>query len=332
MDTLPPVAAALPVAASGSAATFSRRSERQPIEQLIDVDDPVKMAKLATTSVGALSVGGRLQPTRELDGLLGKVLQEQKIEIQNEETEAARASTASDEVLGAPIAGAGESAVPQASCAGGGVLGEAAVAANRAREAVVAAISQDRNQQLQIPGPPCEPRVVASISCGRSDDEPSVGPVAPILDFLADWSGRSRAASHELLANAAPRTMEMPSAQRSLFPSDPRRLSLPRRPRRSFKLRAAVMSALPRYVPRMYVDPPTPPEEGSPAAAGFFQGSNDGEDGVADGDDELDYFDGKTAPGDGTIEVGGANGDVHSDVDRAANAVGTSGASPTKSV
>ena len=312
MDTRPHVAAALPVAASGVAATFSRRSERHPTEQLIDVDNPVKVAKLATTSVGALSVGGRLQPTRELDGLLGEVLQEQKIEIKNEETEAARASKASDEVLGEPVAGAGASSVPRASCAGGGVLGEAAAAtcaevaadmsaANRAREAVVAAISQDRNQQLQIPWPPCEPRLVASFSHGRSDVEPFVGPVAPILDFLADRSGRSRAANDELMANAAPRTMEMPPAQRSLFPSDPRRLSLPRRPRRSFKLRAAVMSALPRYVPRMYADPPTPPEEGLPAAAGSFQGSDDGGDGVAEGDDEPDYLYGETAPGDGTI-------------------------------
>ncbi|OSX77310.1 hypothetical protein BU14_0152s0005 [Porphyra umbilicalis] len=166
VDALPLVAAASPAAASGPAATFSRCSERHPAEQPIDVDDPATVVKLATASVGAPTDGGRLQPTRKFDGLLGEVLHEREIEVKNEETEAARASTASNKEFGAPIAGAGASLAPRASCAGGGVLGEAAAAAraevaaemsaaNRAREAVVAAISEDRNQQLHAVASMC---------------------------------------------------------------------------------------------------------------------------------------------------------------------------------
>jgi len=166
VDALPLVAAASPAAASGPAATFSRCSERHPAEQPIDVDDPATVVKLATASVGAPTDGGRLQPTRKFDGLLGEALHEREIEVKNEETEAARASTASNKEFGAPIAGAGASLAPRASCAGGGVLGEAAAAAraevaaemsaaNRAREAVVAAISEDRNQQLHAVASMC---------------------------------------------------------------------------------------------------------------------------------------------------------------------------------
>jgi len=343
VDALPPVAVAPHAEDNGPAAAFSRNSERLLVEQPINVDDPETLAKLATASVGGPSGGGGLQPTLKFDGLLGEVLLEQKTEVKNEEAAAACASTSTGQIPVAPAEGTGVPGAAPVSCAGGNVLEEAATtaraevvadmgAANRVREAVVAAISQDRNKQLQMPWPPHAPRVLASLSHRRRDGGPSAGPVAPIPDSLADLSGHRRTENQAPMACVLPQTMEMPPAQRSLFGSSPRRSSLPRRPRRSFVRRAAVMVA-PPYVPRMFPDPPTPPQAGSSVAAGSSECHDDGGAEGADGDDEQDYPDGECAPDQATVEGGGASGDVVSGADEADNDVGGSGESPpTKGV
>lgn len=155
-------------------------------------------------------------------------------------------------------------------------------------------------------------------------DGPSVAPAAPNLDSVEDLSGRSRTGNHAPMAYTVPRTMEMPPAQRSLLPRDPRPSSLPRRQPRCFVRSAAVMCA-PPYVPHMYADPPTPPPVGSAGTAGDSDGYDDGDE---DGDDERnDYTDGEGAPGDDFVAVGGTSGDVHSCVEAASSTAGCSGAS-----
>jgi len=129
VDALPPVAAGSTAEDNGSSANVSRRSKGLTVEQPIDVDDPATVAKLTSACVGGPSDGGRLQPTRKFDGLLGEVLYEQQVEVKNEESEAARASAVAGGALGASVAGAGASVAPHAPSVRGTTLREAAVAA-----------------------------------------------------------------------------------------------------------------------------------------------------------------------------------------------------------
>jgi len=239
------------------------------------------------------------------------VLYEQKIKVQNEQSGAARASAVAGGALGASAAEVGVSVAPQVPIARGETLEEAAASAraevkaemssaNRTREAVVATISHNRDEQLQMPWPPRHPPRMRTSSFSRPGyGGPSVAPAAPILDSLADLSGRR----------------------------DPRRSILPRRPRRGFVRGEAVISA-PLYVTHMYADPPTPPPPGSVGSAGYSDGYEDGDENVAAGDDECnDYTDGEGAPGDDSVPVGGAIGDIRSGVGPASSTVGLSGAS-----
>jgi len=339
VDALPPVAVAPSAGDNRSTANVNCHPERPADEQPIDVDDPDTLARLSTASTGGPSDGGRRVSARKFDGLLGEVLYEQKIEVKNEEAGAVLPSVATGGGAQASHAGGvAASAASKAPSSGVTTVGNAAAAArveveaemtaaNNVREAVVAAISQDRSQQLQLSWPPSVPRVVASSSPRPGDGGPSEASVAPVLDSLADLSGSSRTMHHGPMVHTVPHTMSMPPAQQTLVPPNPSRSRLPRRPRRGFVRRAAVMCA-PPYVPRMYADPPTPPPEGPPGAAGSPDGGDSRGEVVADGDEESnDYIDIEGAPFDDAVEAVGASGDIRSGVDEVAHAVGRSGAS-----
>jgi len=114
--------------------------------------------------------------------------------------------------------------------------------ASRARDAINASIVADREEKMRMPWPPAVVGMGSS-SAGRAGDARSSASRAPVLESLADLSGRDRVPPAQMQA-PVPMTMDRPPPQRALCRTD-RQVSLPRRLRRSFVRRAAVMQFAP---------------------------------------------------------------------------------------
>jgi len=142
--------------------------------------------------------------------------------------------------------------------------------ASRARDVVAAAVVADREERLSMAWPPSVPNETAPSSC-REDDGQAPPPAASVVEPPAAFFRRvGGPASTISLVHSQQRTMGMPPPQRSPF-STKHYSSLPRRPRRTFVRKAAVMQ-----VASTCADPDTPPS--------VHESDDDGADSVNDQD------------------------------------------------